>query len=137
MDLNMPTMDGFEATNLIRHHCNNPEKPYIIAVSAANLSEGLVSQCKRSGFNDYFSVPLTSNDIIDRVLPKVFSDHGTVNSPEFPTDKIFSVHEVEEEQEMSSPPRINADKSKSRLEQLKEYKSYRVPKKSSHDLIKW
>ncbi len=55
MDLQMPEMDGFEATGHIRNNLN-PEIP-IIALTADVTAED-IEKCRRVGMNDYVSKPI-------------------------------------------------------------------------------
>ncbi len=58
MDLQMPEMDGFDATKYIRTHLNN-QIP-IIALTADVTTTDL-ARCKVAGINDYISKPLDEN----------------------------------------------------------------------------
>ena len=57
MDLNMPVMSGFESTQKMRQDLEY--NPYIVALSATDFDDKLIQQCKSSGFNDQFTVPLS------------------------------------------------------------------------------
>ena len=77
MDLNMPIMDGFEATSLIKKHFMNTflqcvdisdeedgdssslncfinKSPYIVALSSSVMDHELVERFKMVGFDDWF-----------------------------------------------------------------------------------
>ncbi|MBF0550357.1 MAG: AAA family ATPase [Deltaproteobacteria bacterium] len=56
MDLQMPIMDGYEASRLIRQDPDNREIP-IIAMTAHAL-QGISHRCLESGMNDYLSKPI-------------------------------------------------------------------------------
>ncbi len=61
MDLQMPLMDGLEATRQIR--ANYKEKPpYIIALTA-NALESDYEQCMAVGMNDFLSKPINIKDL--------------------------------------------------------------------------
>lgn len=65
MDVNMPVMDGIQATKLIRkEHPNLP----IIALTA-NVMEGDREEFKAQGMNDYLAKPL-DYDELDRVMTR-------------------------------------------------------------------
>lgn len=86
MDVQMPEMDGFEATELIR----NPSSPVrnhnipIIAMTAHAL-EGDKEKCLKAGMNDYISKPITPealHKILEKWLPKNASqDKETKTTP--------------------------------------------------------
>ena len=62
MDLQMPEMDGFEATRLICSRMSPSERPYIVAMTANAMKEdrGL---CLSAGMDDYLSKPIRPDEI--------------------------------------------------------------------------
>lgn len=62
MDLQMPVMDGLEATALIREQQSHEYKPIIIAMTA-NVMEGIESRCKEAGMDDYISKPVKMKSV--------------------------------------------------------------------------
>ncbi len=61
MDMQMPEMDGLEATQLIRSTIKN--QPVIIALTA-NTMQGDDDKCIEAGMNDYLSKPIKLEDLI-------------------------------------------------------------------------
>jgi CheY-like chemotaxis protein len=61
MDVQMPEMDGLEATRAIR--ASNKKQPVIIALTA-NVMQGDQEECLRAGMNDYLSKPLKLEELI-------------------------------------------------------------------------
>lgn len=57
MDLQMPRLDGVEATRRIRSLPGRAARPYIVALTASTQPEEL-RQCREAGMNDYLSKPL-------------------------------------------------------------------------------
>ncbi|MTJ51348.1 response regulator [Anabaena sp. UHCC 0253] len=57
MDVQMPEMDGLEATRWICQHFSNQQKPRIIAMTA-NEMEGDKQICLDAGMDDYLTKPL-------------------------------------------------------------------------------
>ncbi|GGH38981.1 response regulator [Paenibacillus segetis] len=57
MDLQMPVMDGLEATQQIRTGEDGKEKAKIIAMTA-NVMDGIKSKCLLAGMDDYISKPI-------------------------------------------------------------------------------
>ncbi|WGZ93902.1 MAG: response regulator [Candidatus Thiothrix putei] len=57
MDMQMPDMDGLEATRRIRADFPPNQQPIIIAMTA-NAMEGDKQQCLQAGMNDYISKPV-------------------------------------------------------------------------------
>lgn len=64
MDINMPEMDGLEATDYIVN--NMTEKPFIVAVTA-NASESDKIRCFEVGMNSYLSKPIKLQDIQEEI----------------------------------------------------------------------
>ncbi len=63
MDMQMPEMDGLEATRKICEEWSPKERPYIIALTA-NAMSGDRQICIDAGMNDYASKPMQINDLI-------------------------------------------------------------------------
>ena len=74
MDISMPVMDGFEATQTIRKTAftHNPEHIPIIALTA-HAMKGDREKCLESGMDDYLPKPISGGDLAV-VLAKVLDD---------------------------------------------------------------
>ena len=70
MDCQMPTMDGFEATKLIRQL--QQRQPVIIAVTA-NALVGERERCISAGMDDYLSKPFQAEHLVAMVRKWVSS----------------------------------------------------------------
>jgi len=61
MDVQMPEMDGLEATQFIRTHMS--EQPVIIAMTANAMAEDR-EICLKAGMDDYLSKPMKLSEVI-------------------------------------------------------------------------
>ncbi len=62
MDMQMPVMDGIEATKMIRS-CEMIKQPQIIAMTANAMAEDR-ERCLKEGMNDYISKPVRLEELI-------------------------------------------------------------------------
>ncbi len=67
MDVQMPEMDGIEATEKIVEAFPPNERPWIVAMTA-NAMAGDREQCISAGMNDYISKPLRVSELVAAVL---------------------------------------------------------------------
>ena len=70
MDVQMPEMDGLEATRQIRSLLPKERQPIIVALTA-NAMQGDRERCLEAGMNDYITKPLKVDDI-DVVIRRFF-----------------------------------------------------------------
>jgi CheY-like chemotaxis protein len=66
MDIQMPVMDGLEATRMIRANAQWSDLP-IIAVTA-NVDQSYKDSCQQVGMNDFLSKPIDPDLLIDTIL---------------------------------------------------------------------
>jgi CheY-like chemotaxis protein len=73
MDMQMPRMDGLEATQRIRAHEHAERRPRMpIVALTANAMKGDRERCLAAGMDDYLSKPLRSDQLfatITALLP--------------------------------------------------------------------
>ncbi len=62
MDLQMPEMNGIEATRLIRQSTHDTGHPYIVALTAEAMN-GDAERCFAAGMNDYLAKPFKPRDL--------------------------------------------------------------------------
>ena len=62
MDLQMPEMDGLDATRLICSRLSPSQRPYIVAVTANAMKEDR-ELCLAAGMDDYLSKPIRPDEI--------------------------------------------------------------------------
>jgi len=97
MDMQMPIMDGYQASQTIREFCTMEQLP-IIAMTA-NVMKGDREKCLRYGMNDYIGKPIDRNKLFKTIETfftnsKVETEQHTVNQK----DKEVPVMKEEEVQ---------------------------------------
>lgn len=68
MDVQMPVMDGYAATQLIRSNSVKSKSNVPIIAMTANATKSEVERCKIAGMNEYISKPFSPEDLFDRIL---------------------------------------------------------------------
>lgn len=83
MDVQMPIIDGYKCTHLLRHHL--PYKTFVneipIVAMTASAVQGDKEKCKRAGMDDYLAKPVKRNTL-ERMLVR----WGTTKRPDISTD---------------------------------------------------
>lgn len=103
MDIQMPVMGGYEATDIIRHKKNMLDLP-VIAMTA-NAMQGDREKCIAAGMNDYISKPINQNELFsvmaNWIKPSNPTQQKTINktkSVEHEYADLFSLPGVDVEQ---------------------------------------
>ena len=71
MDLQMPEMDGYEATRRIRSHDAPKSKDIPIIAMTANVFHDDVERCLEAGMNGHVGKPVDINEVIDIIKANV------------------------------------------------------------------
>lgn len=67
MDIQMPLMNGYEATQKIRSSKHPDAKDVIIIAMSANAYKEDIKQAEKSGMNDYISKPIYIETLVDKL----------------------------------------------------------------------
>ncbi len=70
MDIEMPDMDGLQATSLIRHYEKNAGTRVPIVAMSAHAMMGFQERCQQAGMDGYVSKPIVPEEI-KRILGSV------------------------------------------------------------------
>ena len=89
MDLQMPVMDGYEATRQIRKLKSSKANIPIIAMTA-HVLDGVAEKCNAAGMNDYVSKPINLT-ILNQIIKKHNKKRGRVDSLEFGDKMIENI----------------------------------------------
>ncbi|MGM0444741.1 MAG: response regulator, partial [Fibrobacterota bacterium] len=73
MDVQMPVLDGYEATERIRRDPPPMNEDIPVIAMTANAMQGDKDRCLRSGMNDYISKPVKPADIRSKIREWVLS----------------------------------------------------------------
>jgi CheY-like chemotaxis protein len=73
MDVQMPVMDGFAATEAIRHELHL-ELPVIAMSAGVTLDER--AECEAAGMNGFVAKPIDGDDLITTILHFVHARAG-------------------------------------------------------------
>ncbi len=126
MDVQMPEMDGLEATREVRRSFNPDLQPRIVALTADAMKEDR-ERCLAAGMDDYVSKPIQVNELISALNktpqsmfdgPMLFPGKKSVEPEEHPPskDQVENISESETGEAHPSAQAIDA----SALERLRD-----------------
>jgi two-component system, sensor histidine kinase len=68
MDVQMPEMDGYEATEFIRTKMETPKSEIPIIALTAFATEGQSEKCLAAGMNGFVSKPFRADELCAKIL---------------------------------------------------------------------
>jgi CheY-like chemotaxis protein/two-component sensor histidine kinase len=68
MDIQMPEMDGYEATRYIRKKMSPPKSTIPIMAMTAHAISGEIERCEQVGMNGYISKPFNEDHLYEKIL---------------------------------------------------------------------
>ncbi len=103
MDMQMPVMDGLQATKHIREVLKSSVP--IIALTA-NASDMVAEECKAAGMDDYLTKPFEPNHLLEKITKLLFPSNQPVNEEK----AQFSVQTTANEEHVLKQKYFNFDK---------------------------
>ncbi len=103
MDVQMPEMDGLEATRVIHLGWRDTERPHIIAMTANAMQEDR-DACFEAGMDDYISKPIQVDMLIRALRETPRSTHAPAPSPEAPSALTPETPPLPEPEEAPAAP---------------------------------
>jgi PAS domain S-box-containing protein len=76
MDIQMPEMDGYEATKYIRKNLSPPKSATPIIAMTAHAISGEIERCEKVGMNDYISKPFDEDKLYAKILTVLKIDNA-------------------------------------------------------------
>ncbi|MBX2946930.1 MAG: response regulator [Cyclobacteriaceae bacterium] len=77
MDIQMPVMDGYEATKVIRMMAPPINSIPIVALTA-NATKNDIDRCREAGMNHYLAKPFTPEDLYNKLFEELKLNHEIV-----------------------------------------------------------
>jgi signal transduction histidine kinase/HPt (histidine-containing phosphotransfer) domain-containing protein/PleD family two-component response regulator len=106
MDIQMPEMDGMEATQRIRKQWLGPlNRPYIIAVTA-HAMQGYRDKCLEAGMNEYVTKPVRLEDLAAALMrcPEISEFNQFNQERTRPPETLLKEKNTDFNQEQIGPP---------------------------------
>ena len=93
MDIQMPDMDGFEATRRIREHANLTQLP--ILAMTANASAADKEACLAAGMNGHLGKPIDMEQLVSQILHLLNRKAIATDSQSAPSDPLTPIDKAQ------------------------------------------
>lgn len=90
MDIQMPEMDGYEATKYIREKMHHPKKNVPIMGMSAHAMKTEKDKCISLGMNDYLVKPFAPEDLFEKIEKFTGTSNQQANKTETGTSKTIT-----------------------------------------------
>ncbi len=94
MDVQMPEMDGLEATRLIREKEAEGNKHIPIVAMTAHAMKGDREECLAVGMDDYLSKPFKPKELYSIIEKVAFGPSGKKRQKVFSSNRLYEEHEA-------------------------------------------
>jgi PAS domain S-box-containing protein len=91
MDIQMPEMDGIEATKIIRNEFKLSTP--IIALTA-NAFKTEIEKCKEAGMNDYITKPFDETILIETIAKQVYKNPDILNTHATVSENLYNLNSL-------------------------------------------
>src|SRR5690606_6178640 len=81
MDVQMPEMDGYEATRHIRQHFPSPKNEIPIIALTASVIRSDLDKCREAGMNDYVPKPFSPAQLFKTIAQLTYKELRFLQSP--------------------------------------------------------
>src|SRR5690606_23108062 len=88
MDVQMPVMDGYEATRNIRQHFPTPKNTIPIIALTASVIKSDLDKCRSAGMNDYVPKPFKASQLFSTIAKVTGRTMKYIEKPENEIEKV-------------------------------------------------
>ncbi len=126
MDIQMPEMDGLEATKYINQSWHNEDRPTIVAMTA-NVMHGDKEKCINAGMDDYISKPVLIEEVQKIIIKwaeftktrKTISRQNIKTSLMLDSDIIYGLKELDDTNNFKEVVNLYLDVAPVLVEEIK------------------
>ena len=94
MDIQMPEMNGWEATRYIRNKMDTSKSSIPIIALTADVTQKSVAKCIEVGMDEYVSKPINETDLLNKVFKLVNNKRNAINEKQQELPKISNLNSL-------------------------------------------